>query len=394
LLLYSLYIHIPFCIHRCSYCDFNTYAGLDALIPAYVDALLKEAAYLYRSYGSRLPVHTLYLGGGTPSLLPAMLLQRLVDGIGECFELRSDLEFTLEANPGTINLDYLQSIHTCGVNRLSLGVQSSHPEELHLLERQHNVFDVIEAVKWARQADFQNISLDLIYGLPGQTLEGWEQTLEFILKLSPDHLSLYALTLEAGTPMQSWMRRGLLPVTDEDMTADMYEQASVFVENAGFEQYEISNWALVHPSTRLLSSQHNLQYWRGLPYIGLGAGAHGYVDHTRLANLRHPAAYIRSMGEVKTPPAFPLTPATHESHHNELKEDMGEYMMMALRLVKEGASVKEFKERFGCEMDEVYAEQIRRLIVLGLLKWDNGGEILSLTRRGRLLGNQVFVEFI
>lgn len=366
-----------------------------------MEALLAEASFINKSYGSRLPVHTIYFGGGTPSLLPVAAIKRILQGLAQCFDLEKNLEITLEANPGTIGPEYFAELYACGVNRLSLGVQSSHPGELQILERQHNIYDVIDAMKWARQAGFKNISLDLIFGLPGQDQAAWQRTLDFALNLHPDHLSLYALTLEQGTPMHTWVERGLLSLPDDDAAADMYELASEVLEKAGFVQYEISNWARLDPSSGLqssehdmLCSEHNLQYWRGLPYLGLGAGAHGYADHTRVANVRLPSAYIRRLSEAAAPLEFPRTPATEDIQENDLEADMGEYMMMALRLVREGVSAAAFKTRFGQALKEVYGEQIDRLVDQGLLEWAGGGDILRLTRRGRLLGNKVFVEFI
>lgn len=198
----SLYLHIPFCRHKCSYCDFNTYARLEEFVPAYVDALCREAEYLGAAAGARLPIHTIFFGGGTPSLLTETQLGKILTALEAAFDIQGEAEVTMEANPGTLSLDYLQAIRQLGINRLSLGMQSASPEALTLLEREHVFPDVIHSVSWARQAGFTNLSLDLIFGSPYQSLEAWRNSLEHGLALAPDHLSLYALSLEHGTPLR------------------------------------------------------------------------------------------------------------------------------------------------------------------------------------------------
>lgn len=398
---YSLYLHIPFCRHRCAYCDFNTYDRLEALIPGYVQALCGELRYLGQSAGSRLPVHTLFFGGGTPSLLPVDELGSILEAVRESFALLPDSEITLEANPGTLSLEYLQALRGLGANRLSLGMQSAQPGELLLLERQHGYQDVRQSVQWARQAGFDNLNLDLIFGLPEQSLESWQESLELALALAPEHLSLYALSLEHGTPMRSWYERGLLPEPDPDLAAEMYEYASQRLAGEGFVQYEISNWARCDASGQPLACQHNLQYWRLQPYLGFGAGAHGYAHGVHTTNVLAPAAYIQRMrnagepGENSDLDSFPRSPANNSAEQPELREQMGEWMMMGLRLTEEGVSAQDFHLRFGHELQAVYRREIERLLRLGLLEWHTqAGERLRLSQRGRLLGNQVFVEFV
>ncbi len=244
--LYSIYLHIPFCVHRCGYCDFNTYAGLQNLIPSYVEALCSEARIIHQALGQRLDVQTVFFGGGTPSLLPLHAIERILDTLAQCFSLLPDSEISLEANPGTVSLEYLQGLFASGVNRLSLGMQTANPSELQLLERQHDYLDVIHAVTWARKAGFSNLNLDLIFGLPGQDLPSWQRNLALALQLNPEHLALYALTVEHGTPLGTWTRRGLLSEPDADLAAGMYETASETLDLNGYTQYEISNWARHH----------------------------------------------------------------------------------------------------------------------------------------------------
>lgn len=391
---YSLYIHIPFCVHRCAYCDFNTYAGLEALRTEYVKALCAEAAYVAVAAGERLTAHTIYFGGGTPSLLTLHQVATVLETLYREFKVQADVEITLEANPGTVSLETLREMRRLGVNRLSLGMQSAHSQELRLLERQHDVFEVFQAVRWARKAGFDNLNLDLIFGLPGQLVQTWMQTLEVALSLTPEHLSLYALTLEPGTPMQHWVARGVLAEPDADLAAEMYERAAERLEQAGFLQYEISNWALAGGQNR--QCRHNLQYWRSEPYLGLGAGAHGYAAGKRTANVLSPPVYVQRMNaQPKSRFAFPLTPATDSAQTIDQHTEMSEVMMMGLRLVQEGVSDLRFAERFGQSLRRVFGRQIDRLIAFGLLEWTGEGEdTLRLTKRGKLLGNQVFMEFL
>lgn len=394
---YSIYLHIPFCIHRCGYCDFNTYAGQEDKIGEYVSALSREieqaGAAAEQHLGEKLPVHTIFFGGGTPSLLPVDGVASILRALQKAFAWQEPVEVSLEANPGTLSLDYLRSLRALGINRLSLGVQSANPEELRLLERQHDFPDVIRSVKWARQAGFDNLNLDLIFGLPSQSLETWQHTVDLALGLQPDHLSMYALTLEHGTPMAHWAARGLIEEPDGDLAADMYEWASGRLNAAGFCQYEISNWAR-EEGGEILSCKHNLQYWHNQPYLGLGAGAHGYANGVRTANVLAPATYIKRCLEGSLRP-FPLTPATQNSIRIDGQAEIGETLMMGLRLTHEGVSRQEFAARFGRDLAETFPEEIDDLIQKSLVEW--GGEQndrLRLTPYGRLLGNQVFSRFV
>jgi len=411
---YSLYLHIPFCQQRCSYCDFNTYAGLETLIPEYIHALEREIQCLAVGVDEAIPVHTIYFGGGTPSILPPEEISRILQVLDTVFSLDPATEITLEANPGNLSLEYLRDICNLGVNRLSVGMQSSRPAELALLSRRHEYRDVVKAVKWARQAGFDNLSLDLIFGLPAQTLDHWDTSLTMSLDLAPEHFSLYALTLEAGTPMQRRVARGLLPEPEPDLAAEMYELACVKLEKAGFLQYEISNWARANSESRirngklgmtssespfairhsLLASRHNLQYWRNLPYLGFGAGAHGFANGIRTANVLAPAEYIHRLAPRSPLPAprFPRTPATQTTIPIDRDTEMGETMMMGLRLTQEGVSRTAFQARFKCPLEDVFGEVISELVDWELLEWM--GDTLRLTPKGRLLGNQVFMRFV
>lgn len=261
----SLYLHIPFCKHRCAYCDFNTYTSLLDLRETYADALVAEMAQV--AGGVRRPVHTIFFGGGTPSLMSPASMQRILDGVRANFDLAADAEVTMEANPGTVDLDYLTAVSQTGINRLSFGVQSVIPSELALLERTHDFGTVVEAVQMARQAGLNNFNLDLIYGVPGQTLNSWEQSVRTVLDLDPTHLSLYCLTIEPGTPMQRWLLNGRIQPPDPDLAADQYELACTILVEHGYDHYEISNWGQTGQGMR---AQSNLLAQRRL--FGAGRG--------------------------------------------------------------------------------------------------------------------------
>jgi oxygen-independent coproporphyrinogen-3 oxidase len=415
----SLYLHIPFCTHRCAYCDFNTYAGQESLIPAYVEALTREIDFVGNKLKTtQLPnhattAHTIFFGGGTPSLLTPKQFELILRTIRDNFTLTEDSEITIEANPGTCSFAQLLDLRSLGINRISYGVQSANTEELRMLERAHNFFDVIEAVTSARKAGFDNLNLDLIYGLPEQTLSTWQTTLKRILALHSEHLSAYALTLEHGTPFGRWSSKGLLPLPDPDLAAEMYECASEMFEANGYLQYEISNWAKnLAPSGAerrrdannypSLACRHNLQYWRGLPYLAFGAGAHGYANGYRYSNVLRIKTYIDRFTNYQfTDYEFPLSPATANHHKQTLQDDRSEFMMTGLRLTQEGVSEREFQKRFGQSLEEVYGKEISELLKLELIEVfpsprgrGTGGEGLILTKRGRLLGNQVFMRFV
>ncbi|HXQ33182.1 MAG TPA: radical SAM family heme chaperone HemW [Anaerolineales bacterium] len=411
----SLYFHIPFCTHRCAYCDFNTYAGQESLIPAYVDALHKEIEFVAKSSraersqsdsGGVVEAHTIFFGGGTPSLLSPKQFESIFKSLHDNFTLTDDAEITIEANPGTVSYEDLLELRKIGINRISYGVQSANTEELHMLERTHNFFDVIEAVSNARKAGFdrqsKGVNLDLIYGLPEQTLQTWQTTVKRILDLHPEHISAYALTLEHGTPFGRWSSKGLMPLPDPDVAAEMYEWVYETLEANGYVQYEISNWAKDLASTRRdahdfpsHACRHNLQYWRSLPYLAFGAGAHGYANGYRYSNVLRIKTYIERLTNLPSPISnypFPLSPSTINHRKQTRKDDMSDYMLNNLRLVKTGVSGADFRSRFGSGLTDVYTAEVEELIRFGLLEQAN--DSIRLSARGRLLGNQVFIRFV
>ena len=393
----AIYVHVPFCLQRCNYCDFNTYTGLLSLEDEYIRALLHEAA-LRAERTIDAYAQTLYFGGGTPSLLKLEGLVDVVQAVRRYFELPWEAEVTVEANPGTLTPSYLNGLREGGVTRLSLGVQSSHSHELVMLGRLHSWQDAVDCVRMAREAELRSISLDLMYALPGQTPAQWLETVDRALELGPDHLSLYALTLEPGTPLAEAFAYNSIELPDGDVAADMYEAAAERLHAQGFWQYEISNWArgaasapeiwALPPNGRTEGigphiSYHNLMYWRNESWLGLGAGAHSWFRHRRWSNYPHPETYINAMRSEQL--------RGFSDDVVSLPIEWGETMMMGLRLA-EGVTDARFYERFQLHLPEVYDQAIDRVCRLGLASWD--GERLRLTSRGRLLGNQVFEEFL
>lgn len=389
----SLYVHIPFCETKCPYCDFNTYAGIEHMMPAYVEALAAEIEQWGELLG-RPAVTTLFLGGGTPSYLPAHDLDAVLTAVRRAFKVTPDAEATMEANPGDLLGDAPLSLARLGFNRLSVGVQSLDDGLLRLLGRRHTAQDVADAFRAVRLAGFDNVNLDLMYGLPLQSMAQWRETLGGVLAMKPEHLSLYCLTLEDGTPMEQQVRVGALPEPDADLAADMYLLAEELLAREEYRHYEISNWA-----REGLESRHNLTYWRNGPYLGVGPGAHSYLGRWRFHNLASPREYVRRMTEAAPVEGAPdaLSEATIRRipvvggvERVDVSLEMAETMMMGLRL-DEGVELATFEVRFGRSLDAAFGEQLAELTGLGLLERDDG--VIRLTARGRLLGNEVFMRF-
>jgi oxygen-independent coproporphyrinogen III oxidase len=363
-------------------------------IPDYISALCLEIQQVGAGIPEGTRVHSIFFGGGTPSLLTVTGFDRIMAEIKGEFQVIPGSEITLEANPGTVTQEYLAGLISVGFNRISFGMQTADPRLLRILERQHDTYDVFNAVKWARQAGFTNINLDLIYGLPDQTLEQWKDSLEIALGMAPEHLSLYALTVEEGTPLYRWVGRGLLPYPDADLAADMYEWAQDRLEEAGYSHYEISNWSRKKEDGTDLACRHNLQYWRNWPYLGFGAGAHGYCGGMRIANAPGIQDYISHI-QVGNNLSFPQSSAATVATPIDRFTEMQETMMVGLRLTIEGVRSDGFFDRFGVALENVFGKEINDLIAQGLLEWSGSDQkTLRLTLRGHLLGNRVFMQFV
>jgi putative oxygen-independent coproporphyrinogen III oxidase len=285
----GLYVHVPFCLTRCGYCDFNAYAGLGHLAERYGLALQREADLVSPAWEG-VRIDTVFFGGGTPTTLPPEMLSRILGHLRQCFTVARDAEVTVEANPDTVDERSLAGLLAGGFNRLSMGVQSFDPDVLHALERIHGPGSARRAFAAARRAGFANVNLDLIYGALGESARSWRRTLEEAIQLGPDHLSCYALTVEPATPLGRKVAAGAIPAPDGDTQAEMFEIACKLLAEAGYLHYEVSNWA--RPD---LECRHNLGYWRRRPYSALGAGAHGYRDGLRWWNLRPPPAYLQAV---------------------------------------------------------------------------------------------------
>ena len=391
----ALYLHIPFCRQRCSYCDFNTYTTLGGLQDPYVAALIREIRQVGALAPARLSVETVFFGGGTPSLLTPAQVDAILAAARDAFDLSGGAEITMEANPGTVDQAYLSAVRAAGVNRLSYGVQSADPGELALLGREHDFAEAVLAVEAARAAGFDNLNLDLIYGLPGQSVAAWERTLDAVLSLDAvasgassgvAHISLYCLTIEPGTPMQRWLHDGAILAPDPDVAADQYELACRRLGEAGFDHYEISNWARPGRECR-----HNVVYWRNEPYLGLGAGAHGMAGGYRYQVVRQPRAYIRRMESEAAGP-FPLSLAVADWHAIGRDEAISDTAITQLRLLNEGLDLDGFAARYGRAFDDIYGDTVRQLLDWELLRRNDGR--LLLTDKGRFLSNQVFYRFV
>jgi oxygen-independent coproporphyrinogen III oxidase len=362
---FGVYVHIPYCISRCPYCDFNTYVGIEDTAAEYVDALLREAEGWASRAGDR-EAGSVFIGGGTPSLLDPSLARRLLDGIRASFRVASWAEITMEANPETVDVDRLRAFRDAGVDRVSFGAQSFAPHVLVTLGRAHGAERTKEAVAQARAAGFDNLNLDLIYGTPGETPDDWRRSLDEAIALEPEHLSAYSLTIEEGTAFGAAVASGTMPAPDEDDQASKYETALDVLADAGYEHYEVSNWA--RPGR---ASRHNLIYWTQGSYAGLGAGAHGYLDGVRSWNEKLPRTYI---DRASDPVAG--------SERLEPAASADEWLVLRLRLVA-GIDLAEAEAITGRGLHEAAA----RLESAGLVRLH--GSRMESTRRGLLLASEI-----
>ncbi len=452
----SIYIHVPFCRFKCFYCDFNTYAGIEKLIPDYVAALTIEIRRWQNALeraGIRPRIETIFFGGGTPSLLPPAQLEKILRAFVSTLNFRRDIEISMEVNPESVTPGFARDVMSLGVNRFSMGAQSFNPAELRMLGRLHDETGVERAMNALRAAGARNVNLDLMYGLPRQTLKTWESSLSSALALRPDHLSLYALTVEESTPFHGWVESGRLPSPDPDLAADMYELAESRLAQTRLEQYEISNWARLGQQCR-----HNLAYWLNAPFLGYGPGAHSHMFGARFSIIRQPRAYIDRMVELVKQPLPESPPLPSLAHVAEIDQNapfnemdalgqtpsiyyeaalrqiapidaidpytgsmrQAETLVLGLRLNR-GVNEQDYAKRFGATPTELFGPAIEQSIADGLLEridprptgyafrpadpdTPRGREnaargkrdalTLRLTPRGRLLSNEVFLRIM
>ena len=368
---FALYIHIPFCARRCGYCDFNTYTiaelgGDESIEKQYVDALVKEIA-LARSIVGDQQVTTIFFGGGTPTLLPSSEIARILDAVQLQFRLSDDVEITTEANPDSVTSESLRELRAAGINRISFGVQSTTPHVLQTLDRTHNPAQVPNVVHAARDAGFTHISVDLIYGTPGETIVEWEESVRSLLTLPIDHISAYSLIVEEGTKLGTQVRRGALAMPDEDLNADKYIVADDLFTAAGFAWYEVSNWAKPGGACK-----HNEMYWKNNDWWGLGAGAHSHVDGVRWWNMKLPAAYIKQLQEESSPALAREILTDEERSFEELMLGIRTREGLPLSLVSHSAAAVALAdgnlEAEQYEMGRVVLTRSGRLIADALLR--------------------------
>lgn len=372
----GIYIHIPFCSSRCSYCDFATGLFQQELAERYVRALVVDIR-LSRYSGDI--VDTIYFGGGTPSLLAPSQLESILATVHDCFKIDPHSEITLEINPGSVNEEKLRAFRSLGVNRASFGAQTFDDAELAKLGRSHTTADTVKTFADLRGVGFENVSFDLIAGLPGQTLAGWERNISQALDLRPEHLSFYLLEVHSGTPLAEHIRRGIQPEPDDDLAGVMYQWMLQQAADAGYEHYEISN--LCQPG---FHSRHNVKYWTGEAYYGFGCSAHSYDGATRRwSNHRDVLKYVEVVESGES--------AVVEEQQLSQTDVRAEAVFLGMRMMQ-GVDMRRYRESFGVDLRDEHAEELDRFCKAGLVEFD--GDLIRLTRTGALLSNEVFAAFV
>ncbi len=372
----GLYLHIPFCSSRCSYCDFATGLYKEELAEHYVRALVTDIQSS-RYFGDS--VDTIYFGGGTPSLLAPSQLELILTALHDCFKIDSKSEVTLEINPGSVNEEKLRAFRSLGVNRASFGAQTFDDAELAKLGRSHTTADTLKTFNDLRSVGFENVSFDLIAGLPGQTLTGWQRNINQALELRPEHLSFYLLEVHSGTPLAEHIRRGIQPEPDDDLAGVMYQWMLEQAADAGYEHYEISN--LCRPG---FHSRHNVKYWTGEPYYGFGCSAHSYDGAMRRwSNHRDVLQYVTVIENGESPVV--------DEQQLSQTDVRAEALFLGMRLMQ-GVDLRRYRESFGVDLRDEHAADLDRFCKAGLLELD--GDLIRLTRTGALLSNEVFAAFV
>lgn len=393
----GIYIHIPFCLSKCGYCDFNSYEGMEGAIGEYVRAVKREISLIsLQPYD----IVSIFFGGGTPTILESGQLIEILESFRKLFNLTADAEITIEANPETLTLDKLKKLRRGGFNRISIGVQSFNDRFLKKLGRIHDSKKAYQGILSARNAGFENISIDMMFGIPDETLSDWESDIKTVIELKPEHISTYNLTIEKGTQFWSETQAKACgyQLPDEDKQLEMYEKGIELLTKAGYEHYEISNFAKLcsdRSESNGWKCLHNQIYWRNEEYLGMGAGAYSYIDGERRWNIKNPTEYIKA---IMLPPHSPPYKggdkgrvAVAGSERLDSKKVMGETIMMGLRMLN-GINLQSFKKRFGVELKSIYSDTISQLLKDNLVVFDNGN--FKLTHKGLLFYNDVAAEFL
>ncbi len=375
----SLYIHIPFCERKCYYCDFNSYALDGQPVMEYLQAMDKEMRLITEKYPAK-KIKTIFIGGGTPTILEPNAMEFMLKSVAKNFPNWSDdIEFTMEVNPGTVNRDKLKAMLDNGVNRLSMGVQAFQNDLLTSIGRIHSEVDVYNSIDSALKMGFNNLSIDLMLGLPNQTLSMLKESLSKALNLGLPHFSVYSLKVEENTYFFKLYEENKLPLPSEDTELEMYLTTIEEMQKHGYNQYEISNFAKDG-----YESRHNINYWKNRGYYGIGAGAHSYIDSQRYENVKGVKQYIEMIEKDNTLPVI-------DKFAVSLEEQMQDTMMLGFRML-EGVSFSDFKARFGVDMEQLYAKEIDKLLKAGLINKEEN--CIKLSSKGLIFGNEVFAEFI
>lgn len=375
----GIYVHIPFCLRKCNYCDFFSVSGFSkGILEQYVDALICEIekSQLEKEYN----FSTVYIGGGTPSLLEGKHVERILKALYKKFRLKSDVEITMEANPATLNKGRISHFYDAGINRFSLGVQSFADEELKILGRMHDERDILKTIEFFHELNIENFNIDLIYGIPGQTREKWENNLKKAVDSAPLHISMYLLQLDDSVPMAKLVEKGHLKMLTDEDECNFYYLGLEYLENEGFKQYEISNFS--RPG---FTCRHNLIYWQAKEYIGIGAGAVSYIDQKRFLNIPGVEKYIKNLSAGFLPPREEL------EFMDTPEKVAADAVILGLRLCQ-GINLKEFARRFGIDIKQRYKNIINKYVNADLLKLEDG--YIYLTKKGYFLANEVLKEFM
>lgn len=373
----GLYIHIPFCSSKCNYCDFNSYAGKLHYTEEYFNSVEKEIEMYRDEMGNKL-INTIFIGGGTPSCVDEKYISGILSVCRENFNIADECEITVESNPGTIDMEKLTTYRQAGISRISIGLQAYQDKLLKYLGRKHSPQDFISGIEMAKRAGFSNINADVIFGIPGQTMEDWKETVLLLVTSGISHISAYSLKIEEGTRFGDMAERGELTEVDDELDRDMYHYAIEYFRENGFSQYELSNFA--KPG---FECRHNLTYWKCIDYLGVGAGAHSLLNNIRFSNEYSIENYIKCITYGKKP--------ISEQYTIDLQERMSEYMFLGFRLIK-GINNSEFKNIFKQDMFDKYYAEFEELLKSKLIEADENN--VRLTGLGLDLANQVFVKFV